>query len=283
MKFYIVIPAHNEADCIAKTLQSLVTQTHLPKQIVVVNDNSTDDTESIVQQFQKEYDFVSLVNSKSSNEHVPGSKVINAFYRGYKTLDNNYDIICKFDADLIFPNNYLESIKILFEKDEKIGIASGLAFVKRNNKWTYENISNKNHVRGPLKAYRIECFNNIGGLKTSIGWDTVDILLAKYHNWKIATDEKLHVKHLKPTGKSYSKKAKYLQGEAMYKMRYGLIITLVSALKMAYNKKRLFVFKDYLIGFFQAKKKRLPFIVNESEGKFIRNLRWKGIKQSLGL
>lgn len=283
MKFYIVIPAHNEADCIAKTLQSLVTQTHLPKQIVVVNDNSTDDTESIVQQFQKEYDFVSLVNSKSSNEHVPGSKVINAFYRGYKTLDNNYDIICKFDADLIFPNNYLESIKTLFEKDEKIGIASGLAFVKRNNKWTYENISNKNHVRGPLKAYRIECFNNIGGLKTSIGWDTVDILLAKYHNWKIATDEKLHVKHLKPTGKSYSKKAKYLQGEAMYKMRYGLIITLVSALKMAYNKKRLFVFKDYLIGFFQAKKKRLPFIVNESEGKFIRNLRWKGIKQSLGL
>ena len=29
----------------------------------------------------------------------------------------------------------------------------------------------------------------------------------------------LHVKHLKVTGKSYSKDSKKLQGEAMYKMR----------------------------------------------------------------
>ena len=53
MKFYIIIPAHNEADCIEKTLQSLVSQTLLPKKVLVVNDHSTDETSKIVEKFRK--------------------------------------------------------------------------------------------------------------------------------------------------------------------------------------------------------------------------------------
>ena len=48
MKYYIVIPAHNEQDLIGLTLQSLVSQTVLPSKVVVVNDNSTDKTEEVV-------------------------------------------------------------------------------------------------------------------------------------------------------------------------------------------------------------------------------------------
>ena len=47
MKYYIVIPAHNEQDLIGLTLQSLVSQTVLPSKVVVVNDNSTDKTAEI--------------------------------------------------------------------------------------------------------------------------------------------------------------------------------------------------------------------------------------------
>ncbi|MGB2686053.1 MAG: glycosyltransferase, partial [Olleya sp.] len=56
MNFSIIIPAHNEASSIGLTLQSLVSQTLLPKQIVVVNDNSTDNTKTIVEDFQKQHD-----------------------------------------------------------------------------------------------------------------------------------------------------------------------------------------------------------------------------------
>jgi glycosyltransferase involved in cell wall biosynthesis len=38
MRYYIVIPSHNEEEFIALTLQSLVDQTVLPAKIVVVND-----------------------------------------------------------------------------------------------------------------------------------------------------------------------------------------------------------------------------------------------------
>lgn len=281
MNFYIVIPAHNEEDVISLTLDSIANQTILPKYVVVVNDNSSDNTKSIVEAYIKRYQWLKLVNTISSNQHIPGSKVINAFYKGLEILDDNYDIICKFDADIILPNNYLERIQFLFESDPKIGLAGGLAYIKRKNDWIYENISDKNHLRGPIKAYRKECFKQIGGIKSSIGWDTVDTLLAKYNGWEVAIDRNLHVKHLKPTGISYSETSKYLQGEAMYKMRYGFIIMMLSALKMAYKKKSITIFLNYIKGFLFAKRRQLAYIVNEKEGQFIRKLRWKGILEKL--
>lgn len=277
MNFYIVIPAHNEADSIGLTLYSLINQILLPKKVVVVNDNSSDNTASIVNGYAEKHDFIELVNIKSSDEHLPGSKIINAFYKGYQALDSDYDIICKFDADLIFPNDYLESLVDHFKANKKLGMASGFCYIEKNNTWVLENLTRKDHIRGALKAYRKECFNEIGKLKTSMGWDTVDELLAKYYDWDILTDESLHVKHLKPTGISYNKASKYLQGEAMYKMRYGFIITFISALKLAYKKRSLTQFKNYMAGYFKAKKEHIEFLVSKEEGVFIRGLRWKGM------
>lgn len=277
MNFYIIIPAHNEQSSIGLTIDSLANQTLLPKQVVIVNDNSTDKTEDIVEGYAEKHTWIRLVNSKSSNQHLPGSKIINAFYKGYETLDDDYDVICKFDADLIFPNNYLESIANHFKADEKLGMAAGFCYIEKNNNWVLENLTRKDHIRGALKAYRKSCFLEIGKLKPSMGWDTVDELLAKYYSWTILTDDSLHVKHLKPTGISYNKTSKYLQGEAMHKMRYGFIITLISALKLAYKKKQLGLFKDYMSGYFKAKKEKIDYLVSEEEGVFIRNLRWKGM------
>lgn len=244
---------------------------------MVVNDNSTDTTQDIVESYIAKHTWIQLVNSKSSNEHLPGSKIINAFYKGYETLDKNYDVLCKFDADLIFPNNYLERLSILFNQNKKLGMASGFCYIEKKGDWVLENLTRKDHIRGALKAYRKACFLQIGKLKPSMGWDTVDELLAKYYGWEILTDESLHVKHLKPTGISYNKASKYLQGEAMYKMRYGFIITFISASKLAYKKGSFGLFKDYLSGYFRAKKNKIDFLVTEEEGEFIRDLRWKGI------
>lgn len=278
MNFYIIIPAHNEARSIGLTLDSLIHQTLQPKRVVVVNDNSTDNTQHIVEIYAKKHPFISLVNSKSSNVHLPGSKIINAFYKGYEILDENYDVLCKFDADLVFPLNYLEQLAHHFNKNKKLGMVAGFCYIEKNGDWILENLTRKDHIRGALKAYRKTCFLQIGKLKPSMGWDTVDELLAKFYGWDLLTDESLYVKHLKPTGISYNKASRYLQGEAMYKMRYGFVITFISALKLAYKKGSFSLFKDYLVGYFKAKRNKIPFLVSKEEGKFIRDLRWKGMK-----
>lgn len=275
MKFYIIIPAHNESKFIELTLQSLVNQTVLPTQIIVVNDSSTDNTGNLVAAFVQKHQYISLVNKTSEAIHLPGSKVILAFQEGLKTLDNDFDFIVKADADLIFPANYFETIIEIFKSDDKIGMAGGFAYIEKNNNWILENLTDKDHIRGAFKAYRKECFIDIGGLQPAMGWDTADELIAKFHGWKVVTDANLQVKHLKPTGANYNKSARFKQGEAFYALGYGFWITAIASLKLAVRKHKPLLFVDYLQGFFQAKTNNKPMLVTEAQAKFVRSYRWK--------
>ena len=281
MKYYIVIPAHNEEAFIALTLQSLLSQTLLPKKIVIVNDNSTDKTAEIVLDFAKENPFITLVDKTSEAIHLPGSKVIQAFHKGFETLDNGYDVIVKLDADLILPNNYFEQISSIFEKDPQVGMAGGFAYIEKNGDWILENLTDKDHIRGAFKAYRKELFLQMGNLKPAMGWDTVDELLAKFYGWKVVTDSSLIVKHLKPTGANYNKTARFKQGEAFYTLGYGLFITTIASAKLAIMKRRPFLFFDYIQGFWKAKKLNTPLLVNDEQAKFIREYRWKKMQEKL--
>ena len=283
MDFSIVIPAHNEEAYLAKCLRSFVAQTILPSKIIIVNDGSTDGTQKIIDSFSEKYSFIEGIHFNSKNIHAPGSKVVTAFYKGYESIKNDFNLIGKFDADLILPPNYFEKVLQIFSSDEKIGIAGGNLYIEKDNNWEFEAISEKTKVRGPIKLYRKGCFEDIEGLKRSIGWDTVDELLAQYHGWKIKTDTTLHVKHLKPTGKAYTKFAQYKQGEAFYKMRYGFMLSLIASAKLALKKGSFAFFLDCLKGYSKAKNQNLEYIVSEAEGKFIRKLRWKNIWKKFGL
>ena len=281
MNYYLVIPAHNEADYISLTLDSIVSQTILPKKVIVVNDNSTDNTAEVVSKYVAKHSFINTVNITSGTKHLPGSKVIQAFYKGYETLDDTYDFIVKLDADIILPPNYFKTLIRHFKSDDKIGMVGGFAFIEKKGEWALENLTNKDHIRGAFKAYRKQCFIDIGKLKPSMGWDTVDELLAQYHGWQIKTDETLKVKHLKPTGATYNKTARYKQGEAFYKLDYGFTLTTIASTKLALLKKQPSLIIDYLTGYFKAVKNNTPKLVTKEEGVFIRLLRWKGIRKKI--
>jgi glycosyltransferase involved in cell wall biosynthesis len=281
VKFYIVIPAHNEQDSIGLTLESLANQTLLPKRVVVVNDNSTDQTSKIVSEFTEKYEWISLIENVSSEKHLPGSKIINAFYKGYEILDDDYDVICKYDADLIFPENYLENLASHYKSDEKLGMIAGHCYIEKDGSWVLENLTGKDHIRGALKAYRKKCFQDIGKLKPAMGWDTMDELLALYYNWTFRTDDTLKVKHLKPTGVTYNEASKYLQGEAWYKLRFGLVLTFLASSKLAFRKRSFQYFKDYINGYLKARKNKADFLITPDQGKFIRNFRWQQMFKKL--
>lgn len=279
MKYYIVIPAHNEEAFLEETLSSLSAQTLPPKKVIIVNDNSSDGTEKIIDAFCNKHNTYLKLNTSSSKEHLPGSKVINAFRKGLALLDDEYDFIVKLDADLILPKNYFESIASVFNENKNIGLAGGFVYeLDSNNEWTLNHPMNKKHVRGAFKAYTKACFKSIDGLRNAMGWDTVDELLAQYHGFEIKTLDELRVKHLRPTGKAYNAKAKLMQGEAMYAMDYGFLLTSIASLKMALKQKNTKTFYHNMKGFFKAKANNLQKMVSPEEGKFIRQLRWKGIK-----
>jgi len=281
MNYYIVIPCYNEEKFIALTLKSLAEQTVLPKKVVIVNDNSTDKTGEIINDFAKKHSWITIVNTTSDAIHLPGSKVIQAFHKGFEILDTDYDIIVKLDADLILPHNYFETIISHFKKDSKTGMVGGFAYIEKNGNWILENLTDKDHIRGAFKAYRKECFLQIGNLKPAMGWDTVDELLCKFYDWKVITDENLKVKHLKPTGANYDKNARYKQGEAFYTLGYGFIITAIASVKLALMKKKPLLFFDYIRGFWKAKMAKTPLLVTNEQAKFIRKYRLQKMKEKL--
>ncbi len=283
MNYSIVIPAYNEADNIAQTLLSVSNQSVLPTELIVVNDGSTDQTAAIVQDFSQKYPWVRLINNDSASKHLPGAKIVRAFYKGFENLRMDYDVIVKLDADLILPEHYFEGVLKLFREDATVGIAGGINLVERGGNWVYENFADKDHVRGAFKAYRRACFEAIGGLKESLGWDSVDELLARFHGWQIKTDPTLIIKHVRARGQSTGFiKVMVKMGRAMYRMRYGLFITTTSALKAGLvNRPYLLTGAAVIIGWIFALVFNDPYMVSKHEGRFIRQYRWEKMLSKL--
>lgn len=113
MNVSIVIPVYNEADHLGACLAAIAAQTVTPFEVIVVDNNSTDNSVAIAERF----DFVRVL-------HEPKQGVLHARTRGFNAAHG--DIIARIDADSIVPNNWLASI-LLVMKDSEIDAASGVA------------------------------------------------------------------------------------------------------------------------------------------------------------
>ena len=303
MKFLIIIPAHNEENNISFCLESLKKQNFQDFVCMIVNDGSTDRTAEIINNFKIQDSRFRVLDLETS-EHSPGAKVVRTFDKGLQALDwKDFDVVCKYDADIVFPTNYLEKINQTFETNPKAGIVSGLVYIKKyksnseiknlrnpnenwldfsnkNNEWIFENLSSKNHVRGPIKAYRKECFEDMNGLRAVLGWDNLDILLAKKHGWDVVTIKELWVKHLRPTAYKYkSQKAEKL-GQYFYNIGLSLPLAMISSAKSSFKNRSA---KEFFITINSFLKQKERQNLSTEEIKFIRNLRWKEFFKNFGL
>lgn len=277
MKFLLIIPSYNEAESILSCLESIENQSFKDFSCVVVNDNSTDNTVKIVSSFIEDKDRFCLLEMKGDlhleNTHSPGAKVIRAFNFGLNSQDlSDFDIICKFDADIMFPTYYLEEINKVYEENPQIGMASGLVYIKKDRRWQFENLSSKNHVRGPIKSYRKSCFMEMGGLREVLGWDNIDVMLCKMHGFETLILKNLWVKHLRPTAYKYKNQKAEKLGEYFYNIGLSFPLAVISSLKSSFRNKS---FLEFFITMRAFLRQNSPRVLTKKEIQFIRNLRWQ--------
>lgn len=277
----IVIPAHNEANYLPLCMASFVNQTHPPDELIIIDDNSTDNTFQIAKEYADKHDWITVYQRKSNTAHIPGKKVIDTFNFGLAKCNLHFDLIGKFDADVVLPPNYFETMRNHFKSNWLLGMCSGLLYVEVNGKWEYETIADKNHVRGPVKLYYRQVFELMDGLKPAVGWDTVDVLLCKFHDFEVCTDKNLKVKHLRPTGHGYTSKNYKEKGIALYKMRYDIVLAKIALLKMAMQAKSPRLYLQAMLAYIGCYFTRTVPFVTKKEGQFIRTYRWKGIIKKL--
>jgi len=279
VRFLIIIPAHNEEDNLPFTLDSLQQQSSKDFKVVVVNDGSTDGTSEMIRKYTETDSRFETVNLQKS-EHQPGSKVVHAFKKGLQTQSmDEFDVICKFDADIILPENYLTAVETAFSTHPDFGLVGGLLYIEKDGNWIYEGNSNKHHVRGPMKAYRKECFVQIGGLRETLGWDNIDSILLENLGWKEVVLPELHVKLIKVKGADYTIRPADYYGRYFYFLGLNRFLAYIASSKEAMKSKSASFFFDIVKAYENCRSQKLELKISKEEQKAVNDQRWSMLKR----
>ncbi|MFE1593350.1 glycosyltransferase family 2 protein [Nocardia sp. NPDC058705] len=105
----VVIPAYNEEQIIGECLRRLAHQREHITEILVVDNNSTDDTRAIVAAHALEWPAIRLIDEAEQG-------LVHARNRG---LDSAHgDLIARIDADTLVPPDWAERILAFFDADQ---------------------------------------------------------------------------------------------------------------------------------------------------------------------
>lgn len=130
------VPAHNEANLIRTTIESLLSQTH-KIDIVVINDNSTDDTADIVKSMAVTGNHVTLIETVGNKFKKSG-----ALNTAYQNTDlNRYDYVLSVDADTVVAPDLVEQALIEFQIDPLLGaVCSRAGVIKQATNGFFEKL-----------------------------------------------------------------------------------------------------------------------------------------------
>jgi len=199
----IIIPSYMYADKVGRAIQSAVQQTYNQvKEIVVVDDGSTDDTESVVEEWMQKDARVRYLQQSNSGVAV-------ARNNGIASTDTKY--VCCLDADDAIEQEFIEKCVRELERDNSLGLVyTKIRHVLPDGRtgvspwpgeWDFDaQLQRKNQVP-TCNVFRREVWQSLGGYKKRycpIGAGSED---AEFwtrigaHGWKckLATAEPLFI------------------------------------------------------------------------------------------
>ena len=110
-KITIITPTYNRAKTLPKVFESLLKQSFKDFLWIILDDGSTDNTQEIVEIFQKQNHFFEIIYKKDKNRH----KFLTVL-EGIKIVNTPYFMVV--DSDDVYPENALETLTSEVEKIE---------------------------------------------------------------------------------------------------------------------------------------------------------------------
>lgn len=281
MKYAIIIPAKNEESGISRTLDSILSQTLLPVQVLVIDDGSVDKTADVIKKYESQSNLVKYYfNIESENTYKLGSKIVNLFFKGKSLLDDDlidYDYLVKMDADIWFESEFMAKIRDRISS-EKFGIVSGTPYTIYNNKKTFL-VSPEWHTNGDFKIYNRSFLEVIDNFPKDLGWDCADNLLAIEQGYSTAAFRDINYEQNRPIGRFSSKKGRKRQGLGAYKLGYSRSYLTLKVLHDILKPPVIIGSFYYLCGYFEGRLKRVPKTVNKTQQILLRKLMWQSFGQ----
>jgi biofilm PGA synthesis N-glycosyltransferase PgaC len=269
-KYIVITPVRDEEAYLSFTAESILQQTILPLEWIIVNDGSTDGTPEIINKYVRQHSWIKRVDRENRGYRMPGAGIIQAFYDGYNSSEHrDWDFMAKLDGDISFGSDYFERLFSCFADNRCLGIAGGTLYHIKGGKIELEACPIM-HVRGGAKVFRRSCWEAIGGLWVGYGSDTIDEVTANMLGWETKSIPSLLMQHHRQTGKSYGKwGAMVKDGKADYTSGYHPLFQVAKCIsrlrKKPYIIGALGLLGGFLCGYFQ----RLPR-VNKELRKYVR-------------
>jgi poly-beta-1,6-N-acetyl-D-glucosamine synthase len=199
-KYVVITPVRDEAILLPATIESMIRQTVLPQEWIIVNDGSKDGTGRIIDSHAARYPWIRAVHRDDRGFRKSGGGVVDAFNHGYQKLTSSgWDFIAKFDGDLTFEPDYFQKCFEEFDREPKLGVGGGMICYIADGVRQVE-IAPSFHVRGATKIYRKACWDGIGGFWPAPGWDTIDEVKANRLGWSSRSFPHLSLIHHRHTG-----------------------------------------------------------------------------------
>ena len=124
-KISLLIPAHNEEDGIRHALEAAIDATYQNKEIIVIDDGSTDNTYKIAHEFARKK-LIKLIR----REKASGSK---ATALNYGAAYATGDILISIDGDTIIERKSLDEIAKYFEDKRVIAVSGNVRTISGAN------------------------------------------------------------------------------------------------------------------------------------------------------
>src|SRR5664280_162232 len=270
--YVIISPVRNEAEHLGTTIRSVASQTIPPRAWVLVDDGSSDGTGRIIDEAASRVDWIKAVHRPDRGSRRAGSGVMEAFYDGYRLIEKDpWEFIAKLDGDLSFEADYFERCLRAFQGESRLGMGGGLVCTNVNGIIEEEFHDPVFHVRGPTKIYRRECWDAIGGLIQTPGWDTFDQIKANMLGWETRTFCDIKLVHLRPTGGAYGTWSNWTKnGLANYIVGYHPLFMVLKCLRRCFQKPYGVAALGLMAGFLRGYFKNIPQV---QEADVIRYLR----------
>jgi glycosyltransferase involved in cell wall biosynthesis len=271
--YVVITPVRNEAERVAKTIDSMVRQTLRPAAWVIVDDGSSDETPRIIDAAAQRHLWIRTVHRRDRGSRKSGGGVVEAFYDGYPIVaDLPWDFLVKLDGDLSFSSDYFEHSLERFAGDPQLGIGGGTVCIVDGGEAKVESRGDPPfHVRGATKIYRRRCWEEIGPLVQAPGWDTIDEVKANMRGWSTRTFPDLHIIQHKSTGSADGAWRNWFKnGRGCYISGYDPLFMLAKCLRRTFRRPPLLPAVALGAGFCSGYFSRSPRLADRAVVRYLR-------------
>ena len=123
-KISVVIPTYNRYSYLKQLITSIFEQSYNNIELIVINDNSTDNTDKYMLKLEKENSNIKYIKNEENRGPSYSRRI------GYEKAEGEY-IIFADDDDYYIDNNFFEKVVILYRKEKFKNVALISGNVKR--------------------------------------------------------------------------------------------------------------------------------------------------------